>query len=141
MARCPLFTVESVQFSRVVDKINAGDVFRIDPNRARTIRHVAHDPSAEAAAGGSAFRYTRRGSGNPRLSSMTLARLLRQLVLREGFRRSGALLILSDDTRQTVKSGCVHLSDIEDKHRNRLRVYWSDPLPTSEGGRRSLAEP
>lgn len=106
-------------------------------NRARTIRHVAHDPSAEAAAGGSAFRYTRRGSGNPRLSSMTLARLLRQLVLREGFRRSSTLLILSDDTRQTVKSGCVHLSDIEDKHRNRLRVYWGTirfPRPKEGGG-------
>ncbi|WP_293788073.1 hypothetical protein, partial [uncultured Aeromicrobium sp.] len=34
-------------------------------------------------------------------------RLLRQLVLREAFRNSNTLLILSDDTRQTVKSGCV----------------------------------
>ena len=108
----------------VDQQINAGDVFRIDPNRARAIRHVAHDPSASPASGGSAVRYTRRGQGMVRQSSMTLARLLRQLVLREKLRNSNTLLILSDDTRQTVKSGCVHLSDVEDKHKNRLRVYW-----------------
>ncbi|MFT4221169.1 MAG: hypothetical protein QM611_11740 [Microbacterium sp.] len=108
----------------VDQQINAGDVFRIDPSRARTIRHVVHDPLAPPAIGGAAVRYTRRGRGNARLSSMTLHRLLRQLVLREAFCRSNTLLILSDDTRQTVKSGCVHLSDVEEKHKNRLRVYW-----------------
>jgi hypothetical protein len=121
----------------VDQQINAGDVFRIDPNRARTIRHVAHDPSEPPASGGSAVRYTRRGRGNARLSSMALPRLLRQLVLREPFRQSNTLLILSDDSRQTVKSGCVHLSDVEDKHRNRLRVYWGTirfPRPKEGGG-------
>lgn len=108
----------------VDQQINAGDVFRIDPNRERTIRHVEHDPTAPPAIGGAAVRYTRRGNGMVRQSSMTLPRLLRQLVLRDAFRRSNTLLILSDDTRQTVRSGCVHLGDVEDKHRNRLRIYW-----------------
>lgn len=108
----------------VDERINAGDMFRIDPSRARNIRHVQHDPEAPAPASGSAARHTRRGRGAARVSSMVLSRLLRQLVLRETFRNSNTLLIMSDDSRQTVKSGCVHLSDIEDKHQNRLRVYW-----------------
>lgn len=118
-------------------QINAGDVFRIGPNRTRVIRHVRHDPSAAASPDGTAVRYTRRGRGNARLSSMALPRLLRQLVLREAFRRSSTLLILSDDTRQTVKSGCVHVGDVESKHRNRLRVYWGTirfPRPKDGGG-------
>ncbi|MFD5215279.1 hypothetical protein [Microbacterium sp. NPDC058345] len=44
---------------------------------------------------------------------------------------------MSDDTRQTVRSGCVHLSEIEDKHKNRLRVYWGTirfPRPKEDGG-------
>lgn len=125
----------SAALDEVDQQINAGDVFRIDPNRARTIRHVVHDPSAPQSSGGSAARYTRRGNGMVRQSSMTLPRLLRQLVLREAFRRSNTLLILSDDTRQTVKSGCVHLSDVEDKHKNRLRVYWGTiRFPRSKEG-------
>ncbi len=121
-----------------VDELsNAGDIFRIDPNRGRNIRHVRHDPFAPASTGGSAVRYTRRGRGNVRQSSMGLGRLLRQLVLREPFRRSQTLLIMSDDSRQTVRSGCVHLSEIEEKHRNRLRVYWGTirfPRAKDDGG-------
>ncbi|GAA5032567.1 hypothetical protein ACFQRL_04350 [Microbacterium fluvii] len=121
----------------VDELINAGDIFRIDPNRGRTIRHVRNDPSAPDSTGGSAVRYARRGRGNVRQSSMGLGRLLRQLVLREPFRRSQTLLIMSDDSRQTVRSGCVHLSEIEEKHRNRLRVYWGTirfPRPKDDGG-------
>jgi hypothetical protein len=121
----------------VDELINAGDIFRIDPNRGRTIRHVRHDPTAPPSSGGSAVRYVRRGRGNVRQSSMGLGRLLRQLVLREPFRRSQTLLIMSDDSRQTVKSGCVHLSEIEDKHKNRLRVYWGTirfPRSKEDGG-------
>lgn len=121
----------------VDELINAGDVFRIDPNRERTIRHVRHDPSAQASSSGSAVRYTGRGRGQVRQSSMGVGRLLRQLVKREPFRRSQTLLIMSDDSRQTVKSGCVHLSEIEDKHKNRLRVYWGTirfPRPKDGGG-------
>lgn len=121
----------------VDELINAGDIFRIDPNRGRAIRHVRHDPTAPTSPGGSAVRYTRRGQGIVRQSSMGLGRLLRQLVMREPFRRSQTLLIMSDDTRQTVKSGCVHISEIEDKHRNRLRVYWGTirfPRPKEDGG-------
>lgn len=121
----------------VDELINAGDIFRIDPNRGRAIRHVRHDPSASPSTDGSAVRYTRRGRGNVRQSSMGLGRLLRQLVLREAFRRSQTLLIMSDDTRQTVRSGCVHLAEIEDKHKNRLRVYWGTirfPRPKEDGG-------
>ena len=119
----------------VDELINAGDIFRIDPNRGRTIRHVRHDPSASPASGGSAVRYTRRGRGLVRQSSMGLGRLLRQLVMREAFRRSQTLLIMSDDSRQTVKSGCVHLTEIEDKHNNRLRVFWGTiRFPRSKEG-------
>ncbi|GAA0994008.1 hypothetical protein [Subtercola frigoramans] len=106
------------------EQINAGNVFRIEPNRDRTIRHVRHDEEAEASINGSAVRYIRRGSGTARVSSMNFARLLRQLVLREEFRRSQTLLVMSDDSRQSVRAGCVHLKDVEGKHRNRLRVYW-----------------
>lgn len=125
------------RLDEVDELINAGDIFRIDPNRGRAIRHVRHDPTAPPSTGGLAVRYTRRGRGNVRQSSMGLSRLLRQLVKREAFRRSQTLLIMSDDTRQTVKSGCVHLSEIEDKHRNRLRVYWGTirfPRPKEDGG-------
>lgn len=108
----------------VDEKINAGNVFKLEPNRDRTIRHVRHDPGAGSNVGGSAARYIRRGSREARVSSMNLSRLLRQLVLRPTFRTSKTLLIMSDDSRQTVRSGCVHLSQIETKHRNRLRVYW-----------------
>jgi hypothetical protein len=108
----------------VDELINAGDIFRIDPYHRRVITHVRHDTSAPSSSSGSAVRFTRRGLGNVRQSSMGLGRLLRQLVLCESFRRSRTLLIMSDDTRQTVKSGCVHLSEIESKHKNRLRVYW-----------------
>ncbi|MDQ0615305.1 hypothetical protein QF046_002946 [Microbacterium sp. W4I4] len=121
----------------VDELINAGDAFRIDPNRARTIKHVRHDPFAPATSGGSAVRYVRRGRGNVRQSSMGIGRLLRQLVLREPFRRSRTLLTMSDGSRQTVRSGCVHLSEIEDKHSNRLRVYWGTirfPKPKEDGG-------
>jgi hypothetical protein len=117
--------------------INAGDIFRIDPHRTTGIRHVRHDSLGSAAGGGSAVRYTRRGRGMVRQSGMALGRLLRQLVLRDAFRRSSTLLIMSDDTRQTVKSGCVHLTEIEAKHRNRLRVYWGTirfPRPKEGGG-------
>ncbi|MFG6475080.1 hypothetical protein ACFXP7_01690 [Microbacterium sp. P06] len=72
-----------------------------------------------------------------RTSSMNLGRLLRQLVLREKFRRSDTTLILGDDTHQTVKSGCVHIQDIEDTHVNRYRVYWGVlryPRPRDDGG-------
>lgn len=44
---------------------------------------------------------------------------------------------MSDNTRLTVKSGCVHLSEVEDKHKNRLRVYWGSirfPKPKDDGG-------
>lgn len=121
----------------VEELINAGDIFRIDPNRGRTIRHVRHDPAGAAPSGGSAVRYIRRGRGNVRVSSMSLGRLLRQLVLREAFRHGQTLLILSDGSRQTVRSGCVHLTDIQAKHKNRLRVYWGSirfPRPKDGGG-------
>jgi hypothetical protein len=121
----------------VDELINAGDIFRVDPNRGHSIRHVRHDPLAPRSSSGSAVRYTKRGHGSVRQSSMGLSRLLRQLVLRENFRRSQTLLIMSDDTRQTVKSGCVHLSEIEDKHKNRLRVYWGTvrfPKAKEHGG-------
>lgn len=72
-----------------------------------------------------------------RQSSMTLARLLRQLVLREKVRTNITLLIFSDDSRQTVRSGCVHLSDVvEEQHRNRLRVYAA---PSGSRGRKKAA--
>jgi len=125
----------AASLDEVDEQINAGDIFRIDPNRGRAIKHVRHDPAAAPATGGSAVRYTKRGRGKARQSSMGLDRLLRQLVLREEFRRSKTLLIMSDDSRQSVQSGCVHLSEIEDKHRNRLRVYWGTiRFPKSKDG-------
>lgn len=117
--------------------INAGDIFRIDPDRARAIRHVDDDPSIATRHRGTAARHTGHGPGGRRTSAMGLARLLRQLVLRENFRRSRTLLIMSDDSRQSVSSGCVHLSEIEDKHKNRLRVYWGTvrfPRIKDDGG-------
>lgn len=121
----------------VEERINAGDAFRIDPARARIVRHVAHDPNAPGQSGGTAARYVTRGHGNVSLSSMGLPRLLRQLVLRPTFADSSTLLIMSDDSRQTVKSGCVHMFQVRDMHRNRLRVYWGTirfPRPKEGGG-------
>lgn len=117
--------------------INAGDIFRIDPDRARAIRHIDDDPNSANRHQGTAARHTGRGPGGRRTSAIGLARLLRQLVLRENFRRSRTLLIMSDDTRQSVSSGCVHLSEIEEKHKNRLRVYWGTirfPHVKDDGG-------
>lgn len=127
----------SASLDEVDERLNAGDVFRIDANRVRSIRHVRHDPGQEPSTTGSAVRYTGRGKGTARVSSMNLDRLLRQLVLREKFRRSKVLLIMPDDSRQTVRSGCVHMSELEDKHFNRLRIYWGVirfPRPKDGGG-------
>jgi hypothetical protein len=127
----------SAALDEVDERLNAGDVFRIDPSRERTVRHVSHDPNAPALVGGAAVRFTRRGKGTARMSSMSLMRLLRQLVLRTSFRRSQTLLVMQDDSRQSVRSGCVHLTEIEDKHRNRVRVYWGTirfPRPKDGGG-------
>lgn len=127
----------SAALDEVDERINAGDIFRIDPDRPRVVRHVDDDPTAETARAGSAVRYSGHGRGGKRVSSMGLARLLRQLVLREGFRKSKTLLVMSDDTHQSVASGCVHLSEIEEKHRNRLRVYWGTirfPRVKEDGG-------
>jgi hypothetical protein len=119
------------------ERINAGDVFRIEPDKPRKIKHVKHDPEGAASESTMALRYTRRGGRSVRTSSMNLGRLLRQLVLRPEFRRSSTLLILSDDSKQTVRSGCVHLREIEAKHLNRHRVYWGVlryPRPREDGG-------
>lgn len=127
----------TASLDEVDERINAGDIFRIDPDRPRPIRHVDDDPTAHGRHAGAAVRYTGRGRGGRRTSSMGMARLLRQLVLRENFRNSRTLLIMSDDTHQTVASGCVHLSDIEDRHQNRLRVYWGTirfPREKEDGG-------
>lgn len=118
-------------------RVNAGDVFRIDPNRPRRIKHVRHDPDAPPHGSGTAARYTRRGGRQVRQSGMSLDRLLRQLVQRPKFRQSDTLLVMNDDSRQTVRSGCVHMKQIQDKHFNRLRVYWGVirfPRPREDGG-------
>ena len=121
----------------VDEQINAGDIFRIEPARVRLVRHARHDPLEADRREGAAVRYTGRGRGGRRTSSMGIDRLLRQLVLRESFRDSRTMLILSDDTQHSVRKGCVHIHDIEDNHLNKLRVYWGVirfPRPKPGGG-------
>lgn len=120
----------------VDERINAGDVFRLEPNRSNAIRHVRHDSTLPPGTG-SAVRYTGRGSGPARMSSLSMDRLLRQLALREGFRRSNTTLILSDDTRGRVKTLCRHVSEVEDRDVGRRRIYWGTirfPRPRPDGG-------
>jgi len=105
------------------ERINAGDVFQLEPNRSSNIRHVHHDPTLEPGTG-SAVRYTRRGSSIARISSLSMDRLLRQLALREGFRRSNTMLILPDDTRGRVKTLCTHMTDAVTRDVGRRRIYW-----------------
>ena len=120
----------------VDERINAGDVFRLEPNRTRAIQHVTHDPSAPAGSGPAA-RYVKRNGSTARISSLSMDRLLRQLVLREAFARSKTRLILSDNTSGLVRTLCVHMSEISDRYLRKRRVYWGTirfPRPKDNGG-------
>jgi hypothetical protein len=147
LALAPARTRTSASWLRLVDgggaaldetdeRINAGDIFQLEPNRSGNIRHVRHDPALPSGTG-SAVRYTRRGSGMARVSSLSMDRLLRQLALREGFRRSNTTLILSDDTRGRVKTLCRHVAEVDDHDVGRRRIYWGTirfPRPRDDGG-------
>jgi hypothetical protein len=105
------------------ERINAGDEFRLEPNRLRTIRHVAHDPSGSPGTG-SAVRYVGRGPSRARVSSMSLDRLLRQLATQPTFSKSKTILVLPDDSRGRVKTVCRHVGGLSDRDANKRRIYW-----------------
>lgn len=119
------------------ERINAGDVFRLEPNRARAIRHVEHDPTRPPGSG-NAVRYTRTGSGYRRVSSLSMDRLLRQLALRPAFRTSRTMLELPDGSRGTVRTVCKHANDVTERDLGkRNRIYWGTilfPAMRDDGG-------
>ena len=118
------------------ERINAGDEFRLEPIRHRAIRHVTHDPGSPLGTG-TARRYVGRGGSRPRVSSMGLDRLLRQLAIRPNFASSTTILVLPDDTRGRVRTVCRHTQDLGDSDVGKRRIYWGTirfPRPTSEGG-------
>ena len=118
------------------ERINAGDVFNLEPIRRGVIRHVTHDPQG-APGTGTAVRYTQRGQRRVRISSIGIERLLRQLVTRPGFASSRTMLNLPNDTRGTVKTVCREVREVQANEVGRRRIYWGTirfPQLADDGG-------
>jgi hypothetical protein len=119
-------------------RVASGDEFvlRSVVSAGATVRHVRHDPRA-ADGDGQARQYTARGVGGTSTPSMGLGVLLRRLVREPGFRKSRAMLVLPNGSRESITTICVEAFDADLGFRNKWRLYWGTiryPNVDGEGG-------